>query len=188
MSTTEALRMQLDALQLEYNALKVENRRLREEHPAEAKELELEQELAETRGENVRLAQTITRLEGEFEAERQGTGDEARGPVPMPRNRGAEGEAARRGSKAGRGSSDGGRMAGSSRGPRIGARIWRSDYSALRWLRELWKVAEVGRKWEEREARLVRSIEELDRIHRHSLGAQGGEECAFCKYRECTVR
>ena len=169
MSTTEALRMQLDALQSECNALKVENRRLREEHPAEAKELELEQELAETRGENVRLAQTITRLEGELEAERQGTGDEESSQAVqslcrkteelreklrdaearLDEDRAMVAEWQDRAERAARRSED------------LEERLQRTAMEAE--LRELWKVAEVSRKWEEREARLVRRIEELEK-------------------------
>ena len=48
MSTTEALRMQLDQLQTKYNLLEVENRRLREEKPQHSEELDLERELTET--------------------------------------------------------------------------------------------------------------------------------------------
>ena len=56
MSTTEALRMQLDALQTD--SLKVENRRLREEQPKLAEEFDLERELAATREENHKLLLT----------------------------------------------------------------------------------------------------------------------------------
>ena len=161
--------MQLDALQSECNALKVENRRLREEHPAEAKELELEQELAETRGENVRLAQTITRFEGELEAERQGTGDEESSQAVqslcreteelreklrdaearLDEDRAMVAEWQDRAERAARRSED------------LEERLQRTAMEAE--LRELRKVAEVSRKWKEREERLVRRIEELEK-------------------------
>ena len=76
MSTTEALRMQLDQLQTKYNSLEVENRRLREERPQHSEELDLERELTETRQENVQLLQTITSLEAKLEEQERERGSE----------------------------------------------------------------------------------------------------------------
>ena len=70
MSTTEALRTQLDALRVEHNVLQAENRRLRDEQPDRASEIDLENELAATREENIRLSQAVTRLNTE-QAKRQ---------------------------------------------------------------------------------------------------------------------
>ena len=67
MSTTEALRTQLDALRV---ALQAENRRLRDEQPDRVSEIDLENELAVTREENIRLSQAVTRLDTE-QAQRQ---------------------------------------------------------------------------------------------------------------------
>ena len=67
MSTTEALRMQLDQLQIKYNLLEVENRSLREVRAEHLEELDLERELTETRQENVQLLKTITSLEAKLE-------------------------------------------------------------------------------------------------------------------------
>ena len=61
MSTTEALRLQLDALQHDFYALQVENRKLRERGPLEELQ-DVEQELAQTREENVRLVQQLSGL------------------------------------------------------------------------------------------------------------------------------
>ena len=44
-------------------------------------------------------------------------------------------------------------------------------------LRELWKVAEVSRKWEEREARLARRLDGEHRTHQQPRLCQGGAVC-----------
>ena len=62
MSTTEALRTRLDALQTELYALQAENRRLREAQPEQANLVDVENELAQTREENVRLVQQVSQL------------------------------------------------------------------------------------------------------------------------------
>ena len=69
MTTTEALRLQLDALQTELYQLQAENKKLREAEPQQAQLLDVEGELAQTREENVRLAQQISELS-------RSTGDE----------------------------------------------------------------------------------------------------------------
>ena len=56
MSTTEALRTQLDAVQTELH-----NRKIREAEPQQAQLLDVEGELAQTHEENVRLAQQISK-------------------------------------------------------------------------------------------------------------------------------
>ena len=56
MSTTEALRTQLNALKTQLYALEAKNRTLREERPELAERIEVEEE------ENVRLAQKISEL------------------------------------------------------------------------------------------------------------------------------
>ena len=60
MSTTETLRMQLDALRTEFHVIKAENRRLREENPERAEVQDLERELQASQEENVRLAQQLS--------------------------------------------------------------------------------------------------------------------------------
>ena len=60
MSTTETLRMQLDALRTEFHVIEAENCRLREENPERAEAQDLERELQETQEENVRLAQQLS--------------------------------------------------------------------------------------------------------------------------------
>ena len=74
MSTTEALRKQLDQLRTQYNLLDSQNRRLREEQPQRVEELDLEGEIAETRQENVGLVQTIATLEAKLEDQERGAG------------------------------------------------------------------------------------------------------------------
>ena len=63
MSTTEALRTQLDAVQTDLYRLQSENRKLREAEPQQAQLLDVEGELAQTREENVHLAQQISKLQ-----------------------------------------------------------------------------------------------------------------------------
>ena len=74
MSTTEALRTQLDVLQTQYNLLKVQNRRLRDENPQQDEVLQLEHELDETRQENVQLSQTIVALKAKLGEQEEQTG------------------------------------------------------------------------------------------------------------------
>ena len=62
MSTTEALRTRLDVLQTEYYQLQPENKRLRETDPQQTQLVDVEGELAQTREEDVRLAQKISEL------------------------------------------------------------------------------------------------------------------------------
>ena len=62
MSTTEALRTQLDALQREFYEVQAENRKLKEKNPQQAEAVELEQELSQSREENVQMAQEISEL------------------------------------------------------------------------------------------------------------------------------
>ena len=65
MSTTEALRTQLDALQSDYNRIEAENQRLREANSLETAVIELEKELVQSQEENVRLVQELNRLQEE---------------------------------------------------------------------------------------------------------------------------
>ena len=67
MSTTEALRTQLDALQVERNRLMAQNRNRQVEQPERASAVNMEGELTERQEENVRLARTVTQLEAEQE-------------------------------------------------------------------------------------------------------------------------
>lgn len=62
MSTTEALRIQLDALQAELYALQAENRKLREAWPEQATLVDVENELAQTREEKVKLVRQVSQL------------------------------------------------------------------------------------------------------------------------------
>ena len=166
MSATEALRTQLDALQAECNTLKVENQRLRDEHPTQAKELDLEQELAETRGENICLLQTIAQLEDTLGAReneeavatlRQSVTCEAaelkeelgNAEVKLAEERTMHAEL------------QSGTKWAECRAGELEDELQHVSTEAE--LRELRNVAEVGRKWEEREAIIVRRIEELEK-------------------------
>ena len=61
MSTTEALHTQLDALQAQLYELQVANRKLREQNSQAQQLLELEEELRQSREENVRFVQVISK-------------------------------------------------------------------------------------------------------------------------------
>ena len=74
MSTTEALRTQLDALQSQLYALEAENRRLREDRPERAEMVDLEVELKEMQEQNIRLSQRVSEL-----SVTEGSGEEAPG-------------------------------------------------------------------------------------------------------------
>ena len=74
----EALRTQLDALQIELYQVQAENRRLREANPQQAQLLDVEEELAQTREENVRLAQQINELGGGSEGAGETRGEQER--------------------------------------------------------------------------------------------------------------
>ena len=172
MSATEALRTQLDALHAECNELKMENRRLRDEHPTQAKELDLKQELAETRGENIRLSKTMAQLEDTLGARENGEYEEAvaalrqsvqslpceaaelkeelgNAEVKLAQKRTMHAELQSQTEWAER------------RAGELEDELQHVSTKAE--LRELRNVGEVGRKWEEREARIVRKIEELEK-------------------------
>ena len=74
MSTTEALRTQLDALQSQLYALETENRRLREDRPERAERVDLEVELKEMQEQNIRLSQRVSEL-----SVTEGSGEEVPG-------------------------------------------------------------------------------------------------------------
>ena len=76
MSTTEALRTQLDVLQVERNRLMAQNRKLQDKQPERASAVDMEGELTETQEENVHLAHTVTQLEAEQERRGQETAQE----------------------------------------------------------------------------------------------------------------
>ncbi len=80
MSATEALRTQLDAVNTQRYLLEAENRRLREEQPERAEMIHVEEELRQTREENVSLSQRISELSRD---RAQADGDEASG-TPGP--------------------------------------------------------------------------------------------------------
>ena len=178
MSTTEALRTQLDALQNQMYALEAENRRLRDEQPELAERVDIEEELKQTREENVRLAQQISELSGR--ASRQETPDSEAGQLQERlaqledetqtlRSRCAEkdeqlAEAERRFAV----------QLDAERGALM-QRVGEAErvVDGLRTEAELEKlraVAEETKKWEEREARWVRRIQELDSTYRSVRG------------------
>ena len=169
MSTTEALRTRLDVLQTELYQLQTENRRLREAEPEKAQLVDVEGELAQTREENVRLAQQISKLswstideEARLEEERDLKETIAR----------LEDEAADREWQL---DSYEGRL-GVARADleTTTAKALEAEWSAgraeerLHYAQEkaeldrLRAIADETRKWEEREARLVRRLEELE--------------------------
>ena len=82
MSTTEALRTQLDTLRLQLYALETENRKLRDVHPERAEIMDMEEELRQTQKENVRLAQWIS----DFSQDQSQEASERASGTPLPDN------------------------------------------------------------------------------------------------------
>ena len=162
MSTTEALRMQLDQLQTRYNLLEVENRRLRDEKPQHSEELDLERELTETRQENIQLLQTITSLEAKLEEpEREREGEQGSLTCAAATMREqleaitTELAEEKHGSYQARGRAEAAED----------AKRLEADIEMLQQESELEKLRAVGeetRKWEAREARLVRWLDKLE--------------------------
>ena len=83
MASREALRTQLDALQVEMNALKVKNRRLKEDRPEQAEIVQSEQELVAVHEENGRLTQELRQLKGLYEQLLRGTQEAEAEAQPM---------------------------------------------------------------------------------------------------------
>ena len=165
MSTTEALRTQLDTLQLELYALEVENRKLRDERPERAELVDIEEELKQTQEENVRLSQRISELGQAQEASggASGTPSPEAGQLQENLTRLEEETAALRWQRA--------QQAHELEEEREGrkeleARVERAEEATQRLrteaeLERLRAVAEETKKWEEREARWVQRLQEL---------------------------
>ena len=188
MSATEALRTQLDALQREFYAVQAENRKLKEKNPQQAEALELEQELSQSREENVQMAQEISELREA--AQRGERTEDAEGDEANETNARLESEITQL------------RQSLDEKCERLAEkeaaleRAVRSTTSAEEYVHELEEklrrtqqemelerlraVAEETRKWEEREARLVRRVEKLEQqakaVPELSGGAGGGGE------------
>ena len=73
MTSREVLRTQLDTLQMDMNVLEVENQRLRSDHPDRTEALEAEQELAWCRKDNVCLSREVDKLRELYEQLLRGT-------------------------------------------------------------------------------------------------------------------
>ena len=182
MSTTEALRTQLDQLQTQYNLLEVENRRLREGNAQQAEVLELEHELEETRWENVQLSQTIVTIETKLGEQEEQTGTQTeeleksvealtceaatlRAQLDAMTVELADGKrkAAQAISRADAAEEYATRLDGELDCFRRGSELER-----------LQAVAEKTRKWEAREARLDRQLDELERTESELAKERGG--------------
>ena len=135
MSTTEAVRTHLEALQREFYEVQAENRKLKEKNPQQAEALKLEQELSQSREENVQMAQEISELREA--AQRAEQTKDAEGDEANETNSSAEEYA-----------------------HELEGKLERTQQEME--LERLRAVAEETRKWEEREARLVRRVEELE--------------------------
>ena len=162
MSTTEALRTQLDAVNTQLYALEAENRRQREERPELAERIHVEEELKQTREENVNLAQQISELEEETSTlklqcvERQEKLEETKRRCSEQQG---ELESEREARKE------------------LIARVEEAEEAAYRLrneaeLEKFRALAEETRKWEEREARWMKRIEELDSNRRGETGSR----------------
>ena len=171
MSATEALRTQLDALQVEHSAVLAENRKLRDARPELASRADLESELAEAQAENVRLSQTVTQLETTLR-EKEAEMEECAATL----SHSAEalgGEAAGLREQLQRmeerlGQTQQALESATARAEEAESYVRRAESDCERAQREaelqtFRAVASETRKWEEREARLVKRIEELER-------------------------
>ena len=175
MSTTEALRTRLDALQTELYALQAENRRLREAQPEQANLVDVENELAQTREENVRLVQQVSQLtqadrpEGDADGEtREAELSRLRRTIATLENevtearQGLEKQAGELEEKAEE------LVRAIARAERAEECVHRLEESLEQTHRDAEldryrAVAEEMRKWEGREARLNQRIEQLER-------------------------
>ena len=180
MSTTEALRLQLQAAQTELNAVQVENRRLRDGNPFGAQLQDMDAELAQMREDNVRLVQEIDRLTtkavGEGEAEETDIKD-TREIIATLKN-----EAARM--RRALVEAEERTLEKAEECREIQSRADRAAEQAASLLKELERecleaeleklrtVREETRKWEKREARLVRRVEELEGSHTLTVGKE----------------
>ena len=179
MSTTEALRTHLDAVPTEFNKLQAENVKLKEDNHDGATMLKLEGELSETQAENVRLAQRLSVAQ-----------QRANEPEAVQANQTAAADEAAAGMEAERDDLRR-RLANSSekleettealcRATQRAETAEQHDVELERTIERekgeaelvrLRTVAAEARKWEEREARLVRWIDEL--THESTTAAGG---------------
>ena len=154
--------MQLDALRTEFHAIEVENRRLREENPEGAEAQDLERELREAQEENVRLAQQLSEAgpsDGRSGETSQAELDQLREEVRELQQRLNEAstrlaEAEDAGGRAQRRAEQAEEYMRTLENAREQAR----DEAELKCLRA---VAEETKKWDQREAGMLQTIEEL---------------------------
>ena len=153
MSTTETLQTQLDALQTQFYEIQAENRRLWEENPQQVELVDMERELTQTREENVALVQQINSLTQTIEEASvvQETIEAEKSSLRRTID-GMETEAATFREQIEQ------ECAGRTRG--LEETLERAQREGE--LERFRAVAEVTRRWEEREARWLRRIEELE--------------------------
>ena len=172
MSTTEALRVQLDALQTEYYALQTENRRLREAQPEQANLADLE---AQTREENVKLVQEVSQLSRRDRSETDADRETCEAELGELRRTIATLEDEVSEVREGLEKQDGELREKGEELVRAVARAERAEecvrrleesFDRVRKDAELERyraIAEETHKWENREARLIQRIEQLER-------------------------
>ena len=173
MSATEALRTQLDALQVEHNSVLAENRKLRDARPEQAREVDLECELEETREQNVNLSREIAQLEA--------TRDEVEGRVAELQEsaRALTREAAELRERLAGAQTEVEEARGKVARVEGYCRELENEHGRSQAEQELESfraVARETRKWEERETRLVKRVEELEQgaaVRPVSTGAKG---------------
>ena len=164
MSTTEALRTQLDAIQVERNTLLAQNRKLRDARPEQAHEADLERELEETREQNVQLSQAVTQLEAtRDEAEREAEERTAELQETVQALTRETAELRERLAEAQREVNEARTKVVEVEGYYRELEDEQGRIQADRELETFRAVAREMQKWEEREARLAKRIEELER-------------------------
>lgn len=173
MSTTEALRTKLDALQAQVYELQAKNRRLREADPERTGLLDLEEELTQTREENVRLAQQVSELSRNKEGEIRDATEEAeqrlRETIAKLEREAAERDEQLEESRAAVAELTKRVAEAELKSSRAEEQLYHAQEMAE--LERFRAISDETRKWESREARLVRRLEELER-------AGGGTERA----------
>ena len=165
MSANEALRTQLDAVRTELYALQAENRRLKEANPDRAELLTTEQELQQTREENVKLVQQIDALTTQH-AKEADAGVEATTRADALETDLAEARRAWKDAEERAGEAATKLEEATARAERAEEYARKLEDKAERAqteaeLERYRALKEETRKWEEREARLVRRLEEL---------------------------
>ena len=181
MGTRETLRTQLDAVKADLHALQVENRRLKEDRPEQAALLQTETDLTQTREDNVRVTQELTQLKTLYEQLLRGTQEAEAEATPMAERcatleeevRQLQGKLAEESEAHAEQKETGNCLRGElenvvRRAEELDERCRQLELEERQRIRDAEleqyrAVDEERRKWEAREARLLRRLDELEK-------------------------